>query len=138
GRAAALTECGGYSFRVEGHSEKSGEFGYKKLKNADELMAAYRKLYQQELIPSIEKGLSAIVYTQLSDVESETNGLLTYDREVIKLPVEEIAEINRRVTLEKPEQPKETGGEAAEEKAAIRETEEELQDAAEDQGESES
>ena len=138
GRAAALTECGGYSFRVEGHSEKSGEFGYKKLKNADELMAAYRKLYEQELIPSIEKGLSAIVYTQLSDVEGETNGLLTYDREVIKLPVEEIARINRRVTLEKPEQPKETGGEAAEEKAAISETEEVLQGAAEDQGESES
>ena len=138
GRAAALTECGGYSLRVEGHSEKSGEFGYKKLKNADELMAAYRKLYEQELIPSIEKGLSAIVYTQLSDVEGETNGLLTYDREVIKLPVEEIARINRRVTLEKPEQPKETGGEAAEEKAAISETEEVLQDAAEDQGESES
>ena len=59
-------------------------------------MAAYRKLYEQELIPSIEKGLSAIVYTQLSDVEGETNGLLTYDREVIKLPVEEIARINRR------------------------------------------
>ena len=138
GRAAALTECGGYSLRIEGHSEKSGEFGYKKLKNADELMAAYRKLYEQELIPSIEKGLSAIVYTQLSDVEGETNGLLTYDREVIKLPVEEIARINRRVTLEKPEQPKETGGEATEEKAAISETEEVLQDAAEDQGESES
>ena len=101
-------------------------------------MAAYRKLYEQELIPSIEKGLSAIVYTQLSDVEGETNGLLTYDREVIKLPVEEIARINRRVTLEKPEQPKETGGEAAEEKAAISETKEVLQDAAEDQGESES
>ena len=125
-------------WHVEGHSEKSGEFGYKKLRNADELMAAYRKLYEQELIPSIEKGLSAIVYTQLSDVEGETNGLLTYDREVIKLPVEEIARINRRVTLEKPEQPKETGGEAAEEKAAISETEEVLQDAAEDQGESES
>ncbi len=138
GRAAALTECGGYSLRVEGHSEKSGEFGYKKLKNADELMAAYRKLYEQELIPSIEKGLSAIVYTQLSDVEGETNGLLTYDREVIKLPVEEIARINRRVTLEKPEQPKETGGEAAEEKAAIEETEEAPPKAAEDQGESES
>ena len=138
GRAAALTECGGYSLRIEGHSEKSGEFGYKKLKNADELMAAYRKLYEQELIPSIEKGLSAIVYTQLSDVEGETNGLLTYDREVIKLSVEEIARINRRVTLEKPEQPKETGGEAAEEKAAISETKEVLQDAAEDQGESES
>ena len=101
-------------------------------------MAAYRKLYQQELIPSIEKGLSAIVYTQLSDVEGETNGLLTYDREVIKLPVEEIARINRRVTLEKPEQPKETGGEAAEEKAATGEAEEELREAAEDQGESES
>ena len=101
-------------------------------------MAAYRKLYQQELIPSIEKGLSAIVYTQLSDVEGETNGLLTYDREVIKLPVEEIARINRRVTLEKPEPSKENEKEAAEKGAAIEETEEVLQDAAEDQGESES
>ena len=57
---------------------------------------------------------------------------------MIKLPVEEIARINRRVTLEKPEQPKESGKEAAEEETAIEETEEAPPKAAEDQGESES
>ncbi len=119
GRAAALTECGGYSLRIEGHSEKTREFGYKRLKNKEGLMAAYKKLYEQEIIPAIENGLCAAVYTQLSDVEGETNGLLTYDREVLKLPPEEITGINSRIAI------------------ALEPTEEEPEEANEDQGESE-
>ena len=55
---------------------------------------AVERLYQKEILPAIPLGLSATVYTQLSDVEEETNGLLTYDRAVQKLPAERIRAIN--------------------------------------------
>ncbi|MGN0791580.1 MAG: glycoside hydrolase family 2 protein [Christensenellales bacterium] len=97
-RAAVLTECGGYSLRLTGSGEAAKEFGYKKLKSREELMAAYKKLYEQEIIPSIPKGLSGVVYTQLSDVEGETNGLYTYDREELKVDGNAVREINRRLT----------------------------------------
>ncbi|MBR3795312.1 MAG: glycoside hydrolase family 2 [Clostridia bacterium] len=85
GRCEILTEFGGYSFPVEGHlfnTEKA--FGYKKIASLDELAAAYQKLYDEEIIPVKEKGLSATVYTQVSDVEDEINGVVTYDRKVVK------------------------------------------------------
>ena len=84
-RCEILTEFGGYSFPVEGHlfnTEKA--FGYKKIASLDELAQAYRKLYEDEIIPVKEKGLSATVYTQVSDVEDEINGIVTYDRKVVK------------------------------------------------------
>lgn len=100
GRAAALTECGGYSLRLsEGNAR---EFGYKKLKTRDELMEAYRRLYEQEIIPAIPRGLSAVVYTQLSDVEGETNGLLTYDRSELKVDGDAVREINSRLAYPSP------------------------------------
>ena len=84
-RCEILTEFGGYSFPVEGHlfnTEKA--FGYKKIASLDELAEAYKKLYEEEIIPVKEKGLSATVYTQVSDVEDEINGIVTYDRKVVK------------------------------------------------------
>jgi len=98
GRAAALTEFGGYSYRLEGHSQAAREFGYKKIKSREELTAAYRQLFEREIIPAIPKGLSATVYTQLSDVEGEVNGLLTYDREEIKPDAGEVRRINALLT----------------------------------------
>jgi len=103
-RAIALTEFGGYNFRVAEHSEKGKEYGYKKLKSLGELEAAYRTLYEKEIIPAMDKGLSAAVYTQLSDVEGEVNGLFTYDREVLKISADTIREINSKLRYtEKPE-----------------------------------
>ncbi len=84
-RCEILTEFGGYSFPVEGHlfnTEKA--FGYKKIASLEELQTAYKKLYEEEIIPVKEKGLSASVYTQVSDVEDEINGIVTYDRRVVK------------------------------------------------------
>ena len=84
-RCEILTEFGGYSFPVEGHlfnTEKA--FGYKKITSLDDLAAAYKKLYEDEIIPVKERGLSATVYTQVSDVEDEINGVVTYDRKVVK------------------------------------------------------
>ncbi len=79
-RAAALTEFGGYSLRIEGHYQSEKEYGYKLFQTEKEFQDGYRRLMEQTVYPSVKKGISATVYTQLSDVEDETNGLLTYDR----------------------------------------------------------
>lgn len=85
-RALALTEYGGYSLRLPEHSVSDREFGYRRYRTADELAAAFLRLHETQLAPAVPRGLAATVYTQLSDVEDETNGLLTYDRRVLKLP----------------------------------------------------
>lgn len=100
-RPVVLSEFGGYSMRVSGHvfcEEK--EFGYKKFHSEDALVAALRKLYLEKLKPLISKGLCACVYTQVSDVEEEINGLVTYDRQVIKVPISEMRRINDEIKAE--------------------------------------
>lgn len=93
GRAVILSEFGGYNYRVEGHSFSSRNFGYKHLKTPEELKNSLESLYKEQIFPAIEKGLAAAVYTQLSDVEDEVNGLITHDRAEIKLSPEEIRRI---------------------------------------------
>lgn len=93
GRAVVLSEFGGYNYRVEGHSFTERDFGYKHLKSPDELKKALEKLYGEQIFPAIKKGLAAAVYTQLADVEDEVNGLITHDRAMVKLPIEEIRNI---------------------------------------------
>ncbi|MBQ5602210.1 MAG: glycoside hydrolase family 2 [Clostridia bacterium] len=90
GRAVILSEFGGYNYRVEGHAFSSRNFGYKHLKTPEELKSSLEALYKEQIFPAIEKGLAAAVYTQLSDVEDEVNGLITHDRAEIKLPAQEI------------------------------------------------
>ena len=99
-RAVVLSEFGGYSKATEGHVFSEKEFGYKIFKSDEGLQAALRKLYLQKLKPLIAKGLSACVYTQVSDVEEEINGLVTYDREVIKVPVSWMKAINDEIKAE--------------------------------------
>ena len=84
-RAFVLSEYGGYTCRIPGHSSVERIYGYKKFPTRAEFSEAYRRLIQKNLKPLIEKGLCGAVYTQLSDVEEEVNGLLTYDRKVCKL-----------------------------------------------------
>jgi len=99
-RAVVLSEFGGYSHKVAGHVfNKERVFGYKVFKTLDEFKVAYKKLFNEQIIPNIERGLSATVYTQVSDVEDEINGILTYDREFSKLIPEDIKEINSQVKL---------------------------------------
>lgn len=83
-RAAALSEFGGYSLQVPGHSACEELYGYGTFKEKEKLNAAYRKR-EQEVEALIPKGLCASVYTQLSDVEEEVNGIFTYDREIRKI-----------------------------------------------------
>lgn len=94
-RCIALTEFGGYSLPIEGHYAKNKKaFGYKFLKNKEELEIGLKRLYERDIIGNIEKGLSASIYTQVSDVEDEINGLLTYDRKVEKVDRQKMLEIN--------------------------------------------
>lgn len=99
-RVLALTEFGGYSMAVPGHCASEKLFGYKMYHTAGDLMEAYLRLYREEILPHMEeRGLSAAVYTQLSDVEEEVNGILTYDRRLCKLDKTEVRRLNRRLRL---------------------------------------
>lgn len=84
GRVLALTEFGGFSLPVQKHMSSDILFGYKMFKTKEELNEAVWKLYIKDVFPAIEKGLSASIYTQVSDVEDEINGIFTYDRKEIK------------------------------------------------------
>ncbi len=93
-RPVVLSEFGGYSMKTAGHVYSEKEFGYKIFKSEKELSEALTKLYLKKLKPLITKGLSAAVYTQLSDVEEEINGLITYDRQVVKVSRELMKALN--------------------------------------------
>ncbi len=97
-RPIVLSEYGGYSSKIEGHVwnwDKS--FGYQMYADKDKLTEAYRKLHEKQIIPNIKNGLSATVYTQVSDVEFEVNGMLTYDREIMKLHEDVVKAINEKM-----------------------------------------
>ena len=93
GRATLLSEFGGYVHRVEGHAIGGKSVGYKTCDAPLSLEYALQALYDEQIRPAIAQGLSAAVYTQLSDVEHELNGLVTYDRSVVKLPVKTLHKI---------------------------------------------
>jgi hypothetical protein len=91
-RVYALTEYGGYSLAVPGHDWSTREFGYRHFESAEDLAAGFVALHREQIEPALERGLAATVYTQLSDVEDELNGLLTWDREVLKIPATVVRE----------------------------------------------
>lgn len=93
GRAVLLSEFGGYNHRVIGHCYSKKDFGYKKFEMPAQLEIALEELYQKEIGPARVQGLAAAVYTQLSDVEDELNGILTYDRKVAKIAPETMRKI---------------------------------------------
>lgn len=84
-RAFVLSEFGGYACHMTGHTYSEQAFGYRTYASRLEFTKAYKHLYKNLLEPLKRKGLCASVYTQLSDVEEEVNGLLTYDRKCLKL-----------------------------------------------------
>jgi len=96
-RCVALSEFGGYSWHIPEHSWTAGEFGYRKYHTRATLTLAIERLWKRDLLGNLESGLSAIVYTEVSDVEDETNGLLTYDREILKVDPEKICQINKEL-----------------------------------------
>ena len=85
-RILSLSEFGGYSLACKGHLYAKKKFGYRLFKDPESLFEGLRKLYKNEIEPLVLKeGLSVLVLTQLSDVEEEINGLLSYDRKVCKI-----------------------------------------------------
>ena len=102
GRALALSEFGGYNLRVDGHCFNQKDYGYRRLPDAAALWRDFSRLYEREVLPAVPRGLCASVYTQLSDVEDELNGLMTYDRRVVKLDADEVRELNERLKEASP------------------------------------
>lgn len=103
-RAAVLGEFGGLGLPLEGHTWQGKEnWGYRSFTDQPSLTAAYLDLVEH-LRPLIgSPGLSAAVYTQTTDVETEVNGLMTYDRKVMKIPVEVAAKAHRALYLPPPQ-----------------------------------
>ena len=94
-RAAVLGEFGGLGLPISGHTWQDKEnWGYRSFSSREELTEAYLTLLGK-VRPLIENGLCAAVYTQTTDVEIEVNGLLTYDRAMIKMDAEKVAAANR-------------------------------------------
>lgn len=97
-RPLILSEFGGYSYKVKDNSFNPDKtYGYRFFDDNAKFQDAIESLYINELIPAIKNGLSGAVYTQVSDVEDETNGLLTYDRRVLKVDKERMYNINQRL-----------------------------------------
>ncbi len=89
-----LSEFGGYSLPLAGHIFVEGKnYGYTVCKDKEELEARILRLYRDEVIPAVRAGLGGAVYTQISDVEDETNGFYTYDRTVSKIDPNKFAVI---------------------------------------------
>lgn len=85
-RPLVLSEFGGYACKIDGHmfnTEKS--YGYKTMSSTAALTESLEKLYRDEVLPMIGRGLCVTIYTQITDVEDEINGLFTYDRQVCKI-----------------------------------------------------
>ncbi len=91
-----LSEFGGYSLKLKDHSfNLKKTYGYRFYKETAAFQTAVEKLYREEILPSAKTGLSAAIYTQVSDVEDETNGLLTYDRAICKVDKKMFSDISK-------------------------------------------
>ncbi|SFD82367.1 glycoside hydrolase family 2 protein [Spirosoma endophyticum] len=95
-RVVVIGEFGGIGWPVQGHLWNPGmrNWGYQTYQSADAVLKAYQKKYAKIVEYYQKQALSAAVYTQTTDVEGEVNGLLTYDREVIKIPIETLHQIH--------------------------------------------
>ena len=97
-RVFVISECGGFGFETPGHVYSRKAFSYGRFKSKAKLDERYRAFIEEEAVPLKEKGLSTLVYTQLSDVEIEENGLFTYDRKVLKFTKEKMKAVNEKLT----------------------------------------
>ena len=95
-----LSEFGGYAHKVEGHVfNRSNTYGYRFFAKQEDFANALEKLYCDEIIPAAKERLCAAIYTQVSDVEDETNGLLTYDRRFAKVDAARMTKIAEKLKL---------------------------------------
>jgi Glycosyl hydrolases family 2, TIM barrel domain len=94
-RAAVLGEFGGLGLGVDGHTWSKNTWGYRPTTSSEDLTRKYERLLRTVWKLKDDPGLSAAVYTQTTDVEIEANGLLTYDRAVIKVDADRVAAVNK-------------------------------------------
>ena len=96
-----LSEFGGYVYKDPEHSFNPDKtYGYKIFGNRADFENAFEALYLNEIVPNIENGLCGAIYTQLSDVEDETNGLVTYDRKVLKVDPKRLKRMAEMLSIE--------------------------------------
>ena len=95
GRPVILSEFGGYGMELGKTGKKA--FTYRKYRTKADLTEAIVKLYEKQIMPAKCRGLAASIYTQVSDVEQEVNGLLSYDRKTVKVEEEKITEMSERL-----------------------------------------
>ena len=84
-RVSVISEFGGYSLRIPAHSSCQETYGYRTFSSKKDLDRGFESLMNNTIYPSVKKGISAVIYTQLSDIEQEVNGILTYDRKIMKI-----------------------------------------------------
>ncbi|HKM04293.1 MAG TPA: MFS transporter [Lachnospiraceae bacterium] len=102
GRPVVLSEFGGYSYKVKEHSYNHNKgFGYRFYEDQKKFQTALNEVYLNVIANQIKNGLCASIYTQVSDVEDETNGLLTYDRRVLKVNREQMLKIAKALKIKK-------------------------------------
>ena len=95
-----LSEFGGYAYKPRGHAfQEEKEYGYRHFDTREDFEKALLELYETEIVPAIPQGLCAAIYTQVSDVEDETNGLLSYDRKVTKVGREAMARLAEKLKI---------------------------------------
>ena len=92
-----ISEFGGFSLKIDGHTYADKEYGYEKTKDISALTDRIIREYQTLIIPNIKKGVCGCIYTQLSDIEDEINGFYTYDRKVCKVDPEQIRTLNQNL-----------------------------------------
>ena len=98
GKPLVLSEFGGYSYKPDGHVFNTEQtYGYGKFEDPVSYTDAVEKLYLEQVVPAFQKGLCAAIYTQVSDVEDETNGILSYDRKVTKLDADRMRAIAEKL-----------------------------------------
>lgn len=95
-----LSECGGFTYIVENHVNEGTSYGYGACPNENALTYKICKMYEEMVYPVIEEGMCGCIYTQLSDVENEINGLYTYDRKRRKVIRKKMLEIRSRIDEE--------------------------------------
>lgn len=95
-----LSEFGGYVYKIKEHSfNQNDTYGYKFYNSPEEYQHDITNLYIDKIVPLISKGLIGTIYTQVSDVEDETNGILTYDRKICKVNKEEMLKIAEKLKI---------------------------------------
>ena len=94
GRPLVISEFGGYAHSVKGHVYSEEIYGYRTYDSREKYEDAICALYDGEVKELVKNGASAFVYTQVSDVEDEINGLVTYDRQIVKIDTERLKRIN--------------------------------------------